>query len=260
MRFPIRLQMMLLLAALVLLTAPVAVQTSILEAAGALHYQMNPPAWSTSWPNATGNLQVFVIGSDAAKIDLASVELTGEDGDTVRPRTARIADGQLVAIFKRSEAIQLVPDPKGGQTETVVLRFTLSGTDMALPIKVRITGTGNGNGSGSGQGNLRLDIQPNDWLMNYATAQGDIKAFIRGKGLAQIDLRTVSLVGDDQEAASVWPSDIQRVGSQIVVSFPKNASYHSLKTPRPGKTHTVKVAFRQADAPKEITAKIKMIR
>lgn len=258
MRFPARLKMMLL-SALLLLAASVTVQTSISEAAGPLHHQMNPATWSTSWPDATGNLQVFVIGSDAAKIDLASVELASQDGDTLRPRTTRIADGQLVAIFKRSEAIQLIPDPKGGKTETVVLRFTLAGTDMALPMKVRITGTG-GNGNGNGQGNLRVDIQPNDWLMNYSGALGDVKAFIRGKGVAQIDLRTVSLVGDDQEAASVWPSDIQRVGNQIVVSFPKNASYHSLKNPRPGKTHTVRVAFRQGGTPKEISTKIKVVR
>src|SRR4051794_35954926 len=42
---------------------------------GALTLQIDPSTWNTNWVNANGNVQAFVRGGDASKIDLGSIAL-----------------------------------------------------------------------------------------------------------------------------------------------------------------------------------------
>jgi hypothetical protein len=231
---------------------------------GELALSVKPATWNTNWVNAAGNLQAIVRGKDVAKIETDSVELAVEGGDSLAPRSVRVAGGQLVATFSKSEAFELLADPKSGETETVILRFTVGGEgggDKELTAKIRIVGPdpGEGEGEGEGENEQRLDIQPDDWNTSYANAAGVIHAFIRGDGLADIDLDSVRLVGDDEEAEPVKPSDVRRVGKQVVARFPKKASYDSLKDPKSGETHTVKITFKQGDADKELSEDIKIV-
>lgn len=232
---------------------------------GELVLSVKPATWNTNWVNAAGNLQAFVRGKDVPKIETDSVELAVEGGDSLAPRSVRVAGGQLVATFSKSEAFELLEEPKSGEKETVILRFTVGGEgggDKELTADVRIVGPDPGEGEGGGgegESDLRLDIQPDDWNTNYARTSGVIHAFIRGEGLADIDLDSIRLVGDDEEAEPVEPSDVRRVGKQVVARFPKRAAYGSLKDPKSGETHTVKIIFKQGDADEELSEDIKIV-
>ncbi|HEX6899237.1 MAG TPA: hypothetical protein VF789_05965 [Thermoanaerobaculia bacterium] len=233
---------------------------------GELVLSVKPATWNTNWVHAAGNLQAFVRGKDVPKIETDSVELAVEGGDSLAPRSVRVAGGQLVATFSKSEAFELLQDPKSGEKETVILRFTVGGEgggEKELTADVRIVGPdpgeGEGGGEGEGESDLRLNIQPDDWNTNYARSSGVIHAFIRGEGLADIDLDSVRLIGDDEEAEPVKPSDVRRVGNQVVARFPKRAAYDSLKDPKSGETHTVKITFKQDGADKELSEDIKIV-
>src|SRR5512147_125008 len=73
---------------------------------GDLSFRIDPSTWNTNWVNANGNVQAFVRGADAGKIDLGSIVLVGDGGKTLDPRSTRYAGGQVVATFSKSDAFK----------------------------------------------------------------------------------------------------------------------------------------------------------
>jgi hypothetical protein len=216
---------------------------------GDLSFQIDPSTWNTNWVNASGNVQAFVRGGDAGKIDLGSVVLMGDGGKTLDPRSTRYAGGQVVATFSKSDAFKLLDNPKPGDQKMVTLRFNLgtgaSSTQTELKDGVRIVGdgSGGGEGGGGGQGETHLEIQPDDWNTNWQHGSGQVHAFLRGGDLTKVDLTTVELVGDKAGADPVKPLDVRRVGHQIVARFSQSAAYATLDDPHAGQRHTVKITF-----------------
>lgn len=218
---------------------------------GDLSFQIEPAVWNTNWVNASGNVQAFVRGGDAGKIDLGSIVLVGDGGSTLDPRSTRYAGGQVVATFSKSDAFKLLDNPKPGDRTMVTLRFNLgtgaSGTQTELKDSVRIVGSGDGGGGddgGGGQGETSLQIQPDDWNTNWQHSSGQVHAFLRGGDLAKVDLSTVELVGDKADADPVKPLDVRLVGHQIVARFSQSAAYATLDDPHAGQKHTVKITFK----------------
>ena len=213
-----------------------------------LTFSIDPATWNTNWVHAAGNVQAFVRGADAAKIDRGSVELAVDGGGTLAPRSTRIAGPQMVATFSKSDAFELLGDVKPGDRKTLTLRFTVgTGTDATqkeLTATVRIVGSDDGGNGGGGAGDLSLNIQPDDWNTNWAHSSGQVHAFLRGTGLDKVDLTTVQLVGDKASADPVKPLDVRRVGQQIVARFSMSAAYATLDDPNPGERHKVKITFK----------------
>ena len=227
---------------------------------GALTFEIHPDTWNTNWVNAAGNVQAFVRGGDVADIDRASVELVA-DGGTLAPKSVRVAGGQLVATFDKSEAFELLGDVQSGDRETVTLRFTVDGgAPQELDDQVRIVGPngGGGGGNGGGSGELDLNIQPDDWNVNWERSSGQVHAFLRGPGLADLDLDSIWLVGDKADAEPIAPLDARRVGNQIVARFSKSAAYATLDDPDAGETHTVKIRLTQDGEQKEISERVRI--
>ena len=137
---------------------------------GDLSFQVDPSTWNTNWVNANGNVQAFVRGSDAGKIDLGSIVLVGDGGKTLDPRATRYAGGQVVATFSKSDAFKLLDSPKPGDQKKVTLRFNVGtgsgATKTELTDTVRIVGDGGGDDGGGHQGETHLEIQPDDWNTN----------------------------------------------------------------------------------------------
>ncbi|HEY4596028.1 MAG TPA: hypothetical protein VIJ02_06470 [Thermoanaerobaculia bacterium] len=217
---------------------------------GDLSFQIDPDTWNTNWVNASGNVQAFVRGSDAGKIDLGSIVLVGDGGKTLDPRSTRYAGGQVVATFSKSDAFKLLDSPKPGDHKTVTLRFDAgtgaSATQTELADNVRIVGSGDGGGGddgGGNQGETSLQIQPDDWNVNWQHSSGQVHAFLRGGDLSQVDLTTVRLVGDKADADPLKPLDVRRVGHQIVARFSQSAAFATLNDPHAGERHTVKITF-----------------
>ena len=215
---------------------------------GDLNFQIEPSTWNTNWVNASGNVQAFVRGSDAGKIDLGSIVLVGDGGKTLDPRATRYAGGQVVATFSKSDAFKLLDSPKPGDQKTVTLRFNVgtgsSATKTELTDSVRIVGDGGGDDGGGGQGETSLQIQPDDWNTNWQHSSGQVHAFLRGGDLSQVDLTTVRLVGDKTGADPVKPLDVRLVGHQIAARFSQSAAFATLNDPHAGERHTVKITFK----------------
>ncbi|MFL6192784.1 MAG: hypothetical protein ACJ75H_01335 [Thermoanaerobaculia bacterium] len=227
---------------------------------GELALSINPATWNTNWEHAEGNLQAFVRGKDAGKVDLDSIEMVVEGGDAIQPRSTRFAGGQVVATFAKSDAIGMLDEPKRGDNVEVTVRFQVGEDKKELTDDVRIVGSGGGDDGGEGEETeLELNIQPDDWNTNWQRTSGQVHAFIRGKGLDKVDLATVRLVGDDAGAEALKPTDVRRVGKQIVARFAKSAAYATLDDPKPGETHTVKVTFKAADKDGELKEDVHIV-
>jgi len=222
---------------------------------GDLHFEIHPDAWNTNWAHADGLVQAFVRGGDASKIDTASVVLLATGATPITPRSARIVGGQLLASFSKSDAIGLFTSPHPGDTDTVTLRFTVAGQQKSLDDHIRIVGPASGGGGGQG-GNLRLDLDPDDWNLNWAHSSGFVHAFLRGTGIKDVDLPTIRLVGDKAGATPLAPDDVRLVGNQIAARFAKSDAFATLDNPKRGDTHVVKVQFTQGGAQKELSARV----
>jgi hypothetical protein len=66
-------------------------------------------------------------------------------------------------------------------------------------------------------------------------------------------------VGDSAEAEALAPSDIRRVGKQIVARFPKKAAYATLDDPKAGETHTVKITLKAGDTASELKEDVRIV-
>jgi hypothetical protein len=235
---------------------------------GKLELSLRPDTWNTNWEHAEGNLQAFVRGKDATKINPPSVELTSEGGDTVTPRSVRInggAGGQLVATFSKSEAFESLDDPKSGDRVEVTLRFTVGDATEATELtdEVRIVGPDDDEEGEEEEEeeDLELKISPDDWNMNWQRSNGQVHAFLRGSDaeLDKVDLESIRLIGDDATAEPVEPLDVRRVGHQIVARFSKRAAFDSLDDPDPGETHTVKIKFLSETTETELSEEVKIL-
>ena len=223
---------------------------------GDLHFAIQPDVWNTNWAHADGLVQAFVRGGDASKIDTSSVVLLATGATPISPRSARIVGGQLLASFSKSDAIGLFTSPKPGDSKTVTLRFMVAGQQKELQDQIRIVGPAGGDGGGQGGGDLRLNLDPDDWNVNWAHSSGLVHAFLRGPGLKDVDLSSIRLVGDKAGAAPLAPSDARLVGNQIAARFAQSDAFATLDNPKRGQTHTVKITFTQGGAQKELSAKV----
>lgn len=225
-----------------------------------LAFQIEPATWNTNWVNASGNVQAFLRGGDAGKVDLGSILLTGDGGQTLSPRSARYAGGQVVATFSKSDAFDLLDHPKRGDTKTVTLRFSVDGAQKELTDSVRIVGDGGGSGGGGGEeGETHLSLDPDDWNTNWQRSAGTVHAFLRGGALGKVDLSTVRLVGDKAGAEPLKPTDARRVGKQIAARFTKSAAYATLDAPHSGQHHMVKITFKADGQDVELVADVRVV-
>jgi hypothetical protein len=234
---------------------------------GELALDVQPQAWNTNWVHSEGTVQAFVRGKDAGKIDADSVELVAESGDALAPLRARVAGGQLVAHFSKSDAFELLGDDvKSGDRMEVKLRFEVGDEQKELTDSIRIVGPDpdddgddDDGDDDDEEGDPTLKISPDDWNTNWARSSGQVHAFLRGPGLRDIDLDSIRLVGDDAEAEPLEPLDVRRVGHQIVARFSKRAAYATLDDPDSGETHTVKITFKQGDEDKELSEEVHIV-
>lgn len=228
---------------------------------GELTFEIRPDTWNTNWVHAEGNVQAFVRGRDVAKIDTSSVELEA-DGGTLAPKSVRVAGGQLVATFDKSDAFELLGDDvHSGDRETVTLNLKVGDESKELEDQIRVVGPDNGDDGGGDDGSsgeTEANIQPDDWNVNWAHSAGQVHVFLRGD-LKDVDLDSIRLVGDKADAEPLKPLDVRKVGKQIVARFSKSAAFATLDDPDAGETHTVKIKYHQGDADKELSEDVHIV-
>ena len=219
---------------------------------GELSFEIRPDVWNTNWEHSAGNVQAFVRGKDAAKIDTGSVQLVPEGGDAIDPRSVKVAGGQLIATFAKDEAFDALGDNvHSGDRVKLTLKFEVADEAKELTDQIRIVGPDpRDDGDDDGPGEQSLKISPDDWNTNWAHSAGMVHVFIRGDNLRDIDRDSIRLVGDDADAEPLEPLDVRLVGNgkQIVARFSKSAAFATLDDPDSGEEHTVKIIYRIGDA------------
>jgi hypothetical protein len=207
----------------------------------------------------------LVRGGDAMRIDPATVLLVGDAG-TASPQRVQTSGGQLRAFFSMSDAWAVLTDPDPGETHDVHLTFTVTagGTSTSgdLATRVRIVGPRGGDDD-DGEVDIDLSVQPNAWNTNWTHANGTVSAVLRGD-IADVDVDSIVLVGDDATAAVVHPVDARRTGNHVRARFRMSEAFDSLDDPDPGEVHVVTIRFNVAgtggtSTAMELTARVRIV-
>lgn len=123
-------------------------------------------------------------------------------------------------------------------------------------------GGGNGGG-GNGGGELAAELQPDVWNTNYEHSEGTVSAVIRGKGLGDVNLDSIVLIGTDDAEEPVEALRATRQGKQIRAFFAKDDAIASLDTPTRGEVHEVTIQFTMGEGEdeteKSLTDKVRIV-
>jgi hypothetical protein len=90
---------------------------------------------------------------------------------------------------------------------------------------------------------LILEIDPDEWSMNFPNSSGTVEAFIRGEGIDKIDLGSFQMIGDNPAAQPLVASSASINNDQVHARFPMNQVIGLLLNPAEGTTHTIIVSF-----------------
>jgi hypothetical protein len=205
-----------------------------------LTLEIDPMVWNLNFTASAGTVDAFIRGEGLNQIDLNSIEMTG-DNLTAPPLaaiSANIDGGQVHAGFPRDQVLGLLLNPVDGSTHTIIISFLpIGGTE-----RIELTAVITIEDDIIDPADLELEIEPEEWNLNFTKSSGTVEAFIEGEGIDLIDLTTIEMMGDNP-SASPLPASSASLGSQIHARFPKNQVIGLLLNPEPGSTHTIIISF-----------------
>lgn len=218
-----------------------------------LELEIEPEEWSLNFDKSSGTVEAFIYGTDIDKIDLFSIQMLGDntDAEPLAAISATLQGDHIHARFPKNQVIGLLLDPEEGSTHTIIISFLeIDGVDrLELTATITIEEDEDDEGGGDDEeeepSDLDLQLSPHVWNLNYDKASGNVKAKIRGEGLASIDLDSIEMTGDNSSAAPLIADSASLQGNHISANFPKNQVLELLLNPESGSTHTVTVSFTQ---------------
>jgi hypothetical protein len=225
---------------------------------GQLTFQLRPDVWNTNYTHSQGFVEAFIVGADAASVDLGSIMLSGDSATAapLAPAATRQEDHHVVARFTKSGAIALLAVPKPGETRTLTLSFTAGGKSTQLTATVRIVGPG---GPGSGSGDLELRIAPDVWNTNFSHSEGTVAFFITGADVKAIDLKSIQLMGDLSSAAPLSPVNVRQEDHHVAARFAMSDVMALLNAPKPGQRHKVTLSFSLKGTATTLTGEVRIV-
>ena len=226
---------------------------------GELALQFQPNVWNVNWERSAGSVSALIRGADAADVDRDSIVMLCEGGEELEPVRVQGSGGQIRALFLHSDAIECLDDPDPREVHEVTVRFTVDGgAAEELTANVRIVGPpGGGDDENDTADEVRAQVQPKTWNVNWANAQGTVSILLMGD-VTDVDLDTIVLVGS--AGTEVQPVDVRRVGNHVRARFPMDEAFDSLDDPDPGETHEIEVKFLdEAAASHEITLRVRIV-
>lgn len=158
--------------------------------------------------------------------------------------SASIKGDHIHARFPMNRVIGLLLNPEEGSTHIIIVSFLLiDGTErFELTAKITIE-KDEDDGEEPLPSNLKLELSPPDWNMNFYTETDIVTAKIRGKGLEYIDLGSLEMEGDNPSATPLKGAPGVLEGDHVKTHFPKNKVLDLLLNPAEGTAHTVTVTF-----------------
>lgn len=207
-----------------------------------LELEIDPDEWDLNWTNSNGTVQAFIGGEGIENIDLSSIEMSGDNPLAV-PLTAEsvsINGDHVHAKFPKNQVLGLLLDPADGTVHTITVSFLETGGTERLELTAEIIVE---DEDAVVPEELELEIDPEEWSLNFTKSSGTVEAFIEGEGLENINLSTIQMSGDNPAAAPLAADSATIRGDHIHAKFPKNQLIDLLLNPEEGSTHTITVSF-----------------
>ena len=224
-----------------------------------LELEIAPEEWNLNFTNSSGTVEAFIEGEGFDEIDLNSLQMLGDNpgAEPLAADSASLKGDHIHARFPKNQVIGLLLNPTEGSTHTITVSFLEQGGTERIELSAQITIEDDDDEEEPiDTSALTLEIVPPQWNMNYAGSTGQVKAFIRGSGLENIDLDSIEMEGDNG-AATPLPADSATLnGDHIQAKFPKNQVLDLLSNPAAGTTHTVTVTFMSGGQRQELSTEI----
>jgi hypothetical protein len=217
-----------------------------------LTLEIDPAEWSLNFPNSAGTVEAFIRGEGFDQIDLDSIEMMGDNlaASPLAAISANVDGDHVHARFPKNQVIGLLSNPEPGSTHTITISFLPIGGTERVELTAEITIEDDDDIIDPSD--LELEIEPEEWNMNFTKSSGTVEAFIEGEGYDQIDLDSIEMMGDNPSASPLPASSAAIKGSQIHARFPKNQVIDLLLNPEPGSTHTIIISFLPIDGTERI--------
>lgn len=244
---------------------PVEVETTVTvgdEESEGLELEIDPDEWSMNYPNSNGTVEAFLRGDGLDRIDLTSIQMTGDNpgAEALAAVSASINNNHIHARFAKSAVLGLLLNPAPGTMHTVTVSYLeTDGTERKeLTAEITIEDDEDEGEEPIEPGDLELEIEPEEWNLNFANSSGTVEVFIEGEGFDRIDPLTVEMVGDDPAASPLAADSVSVNNDKLHARFAKSRVIDLLLNPEEGSTHTITIRFLEIDGTEvlELTAVI----
>lgn len=212
---------------------------------GDFQLEVDPTEWSLSWDKSNGTVEVFIRGENIAKVDLTSFTLKGDNPaiEALKAISAVINNDHIHARFAKNLLMALLLNPAEGSTHTITVVFVNDETDEEVVLTADIVIEADDDSEEPVPAELSLEIEPEEWNLNFVNSSGLVKAFIEGENLDTIDLESFKMQGDNPGIEPLAADSASLKGDHIQVRFPKNLVIGLLFSPEEGSTHTITILF-----------------
>lgn len=218
--------------------------------------EIDPSEWSLNYSNSAGTVEVFLEGEGIGNIDLNSIEMAGDNLSAAIPAdSVSINNNHIHARFPKNQVIDLLQDPAEGTFHTVVVSFLETGGTERNELSAEISIE---DEDGIVPEELELEIEPDEWDLNFTKSNGTVQAFIEGEGIENIDLSSIEMAGDNPLAVPLPAESVSINGDHIHAKFPKSEVIGLLLDPADGTVHTITISFLETGGTErlELTAEI----
>jgi hypothetical protein len=216
--------------------------------------EIDPLEWSLNYTKSAGTVEAFIRGDDIDKLDLTAFKMKGDNPDVeaIDALTASINNNHIHVRFAKSLLMALLLDPAEGTTHSITVIFTNAETSEELQLTVDITIEEDDDEEEPEPTELTLDIEPDEWSLNFVKSSGLVKAFLYGEGLDTIDLESIKMMGDNPDVEPLLADSATLKGDHIQVRFPKSQVIGLLLDPEEGSTHTITILFTITESGEEL--------
>ncbi|MCP5048250.1 MAG: hypothetical protein GY940_13845 [bacterium] len=203
---------------------------------------ISPDEWSLNYTKSSGTVEAFIEGEGIENIDLTSIEMTGDNASAapLPADSVSINNDKIHARFPKNQVLGLLQDPAEGSVHTITISFLETGGTERLELTAEITIEDEDDIILE---DLELEIDPDEWSLNFSNSSGTVEAFIEGEGIENIDLGSIEMMGDNPSAAPLAAESVSINKDKIHARFPKNQVLDLLLNPEEGSVHTITISF-----------------
>jgi hypothetical protein len=208
-----------------------------------LTLEIDPDEWNLNYSHSAGTVEAFIRGEGIDQLDLSSIEMMGDNTSAV-PLAAistSINNDHIHARFPKSQVIDLLLDPAPGTIHTIIVTYLYTDGTERMELSAIITIEEDDDIIDPTE--LELEIEPEEWNLNFTNSSGTVEAFIEGEGIDLIDLSSIEMMGDNPSASPLAASSADINGDHIHARFPKSQVIDLLLNPEEGSTHTIIISF-----------------